>query len=247
MSATHVPTRSAQRLFGIAMTIWGFVGALFLLTGWFSQTIPVATVVYLVLGAVYAGLVLAKRLEPKARAWLIGAILVFGFGFEVIGVNTGWPFGHYDYTHLLQPQLFHVPIILAAAWLLVTGLSFAVVSPDYHVTVRVALRSFIAVGMDFLIDPVSANIDHFWRWQSSGFYYHVPLQNFLAWFLIECLLQFIICLFERSERSTSRIAVPFASLFVVFAVPCVQHGWWWPIGIAILCPLCASGIAWRRE
>ena len=47
---------------------------------------------------------------------LAGLAFALGFGSEVLGVHTGFPFSDYAYTAALQPQLFDVPVLIPLAW-----------------------------------------------------------------------------------------------------------------------------------
>ena len=42
--------------------------------------------------------------------------LPFAFLIELIGENTGWPFGTYFYDASLGPQLLGIPIVVPFAW-----------------------------------------------------------------------------------------------------------------------------------
>src|SRR5262245_25303936 len=47
-----------------------------------------------------------------------GAIsVIVGYVIEIIGVHTGFPFGHYYFTDGMGPKLFAVPILMGPAYL----------------------------------------------------------------------------------------------------------------------------------
>ncbi|MBK9747058.1 MAG: carotenoid biosynthesis protein [Chloroflexi bacterium] len=59
------------------------------------------------------------------RAWggrraltTIGVIVALAWLTEFIGHTTGFPFGSYDYTPRLQPQVGGVPLLIPLAWLM---------------------------------------------------------------------------------------------------------------------------------
>ena len=86
-------------LFMIAMPHilnWGNQGtiALSLSISVVLQSVLVLAVLWPVWGAV-----------TTIRAAVVVAVL--SWGMEAIGASTGFPFGSYDYTDKLQPQLFH--------------------------------------------------------------------------------------------------------------------------------------------
>ncbi|PWK22973.1 putative membrane protein [Arcicella aurantiaca] len=130
------------------------------------------------------------------------AVVIFlaGFLVEVIGVHTGIIFGEYRYGKTLGTQLFNVPLVIGANWLLLVYCSSSVTqnicvrlkkifptNPLFSFTFfKAFLAASLMVSLDFLIEPVAIRLD-FWHWQNE----QIPLQNFQAWFLIAFLLTFI--------------------------------------------------------
>src|ERR1700739_4899007 len=49
----------------------------------------------------------------------------WGNAFENLSVVTGFPFGHYHFTDVMGPKLFHVPILLGLAYVGTGYLSWA--------------------------------------------------------------------------------------------------------------------------
>jgi uncharacterized membrane protein len=39
---------------------------------------------------------------------------------EIIGINTGFPFGHYYYSNILKIQFLSVPVIIGINWVVLT-------------------------------------------------------------------------------------------------------------------------------
>ena len=60
-----------------------------------------------------AGLFLYSSNGVNTRA-IIGLLTVFacGFGIEWVGVNTGFPFGHYEYGAVLGPKIGNTPVLI---------------------------------------------------------------------------------------------------------------------------------------
>ena len=156
------------------------------------------------------------------RAFFINSIIVFlsGFWIEVIGVYTGKIFGNYWYGKTLGTQLFDVPLVIGANWLLLIYCSNHVtqVIIDYfkkifsvNTTPSVFLKAFISaslmVCLDYLIEPVAIRLD-FWHWQNE----EIPLQNFQAWFLIAFTLSYIY------SKGRFLIKNPLASLLFILQV-----------------------------
>ena len=139
------------------------------------------------------GLVLSlHRVWTPRFAGLLVVYFLAGFGVEVLGVQTGWPFGQYHYLAALGPKLWGVPLIMGVNWALLLyatiGLAGRLVAPT---GLRIALAAAGMVFVDSWIEPISADLD-FWQW-SIG---HAPLVNFLGWFVVSALLQapfFLFC------------------------------------------------------
>jgi len=123
---------------------------------------------------------------------LLGGLAVLGLGFvvESLGETTGFPFGNYKYTDLLQPKLGTVPLGIMFAWLMIVLASFytarlilARVKPDASPARIIGLTVFLILISDLLMEPVAFHVQGYWLW-SDGFmsgYYGVPLTNFVAW------------------------------------------------------------------
>lgn len=129
------------------------------------------------------------------------SISIFGFLIEVIGVNSGMPFGEYFYGDNLGPKIFSVPIVLSLNWLLLIYLSWNLASIFPLSKIKQAfLASILMVFIDLTIEPIAARLD-FWYWlnQSAG------ALNYLSWLLISFFL--ILFLISRHELKTNYVAL----------------------------------------
>lgn len=121
---------------------------------------------------------------------LISVLFLIGFFVEVLGVYSGLLFGEYHYGKTLGFQFLGVPLIIGLNWVLLVVSSFAVSS--YFVSnsiLKVLLPSIIMVLIDLMIEPVAIRLD-FWHWQAEI----IPLQNYLMWFLVSLLMNWILTL-----------------------------------------------------
>lgn len=118
---------------------------------------------------------------------LIG-VAVLGFAVEAVGVSSGFPFGTYAYTRVLQPQLFGVPVVMGFAWMALVAFA-----SDAAARMRLALwpAAFVAAlwttAADLVIDPLAVNHFGYWTWASVGTYYRIPFTNFAGWFFTALL------------------------------------------------------------
>ncbi len=140
---------------------------------------------------------------------------VIGFFSEVLGVQTGLIFGEYSYGDVLGLKLWGTPLMIGVNWLMLVYCSCVTVN---HITVDSPawLKATLAAGamvlLDILIEPVA--IDYrFWTWEEAK----VPLQNYLAWFLIALVLCF---LFQKmiGARKNKVAVVLFILQFLFFLI-----------------------------
>jgi uncharacterized membrane protein len=166
----------------------------------------------------------------RFRGILVFVFLCVGVGasFEILSLQTGFPFGHYVFTGLMGPKLFGLPIFLALAYVGMGYLSWVVAlailkCPDHAVSGKMAVAlplvaSFVMVAWDLSMDPVWANIDHAWVWRNGGAYYGVPVSNFLGWYLTVFVFYLLFMLYLRSHAATGsqvdhrRIAIVFYAM-----------------------------------
>lgn len=135
---------------------------------------------------------LPSILEGRGRflLWLIPTYLVT-FSLEALGVATGLVFGGYHYGPTLGAMVLEVPVVIGFNWTLVVlgFLQLADLLPwDRWKTLgKTAVRTaatvlFTAVActaFDWVMEPLAMGLDY-WQWEGNV----IPLQNYLAWFLI---------------------------------------------------------------
>ena len=153
------------------------------------------------------------------RDWNLGflifaaAAFLLGYGSEVMGVHTGFPFGNYSYGPVLGFQLFEVPLMIGVNWLLLvymTGNLFKErVSNDL---LAAALSASLMVLLDVAIEPVAVALD-FWTWEGDI----IPLSNFIGWFGVAFLIQLIYrkVVFDKSNAISFYLLLHMAAFFVL--------------------------------
>jgi uncharacterized membrane protein len=115
-----------------------------------------------------------------------------GFAVEAIGVATGFPFGHYDYSGQLGPKLLGVPLIIPLAWTWMAWASWlAALRITTHRAGRIGLAALGLAAWDLFLDPQMV-AEGYWTWRSP----HpalpgvpgVPIGNYLGWLGFAILL-----------------------------------------------------------
>jgi putative membrane protein len=119
------------------------------------------------------------------------------WGVEFVGQATGWPFGRYDYTSALQPQLGGVPLLIPLAWLMMLLPAWAVAQTitaphaarlgRFAPLAHALLAGLAFTAWDLYLDPqmVSRGL---WVWEEAGAYFGVPLQNYFGWWASAALI-----------------------------------------------------------
>lgn len=162
-----------------------------------------------VVGALCVTAVSSMAQAHGARALVAaGIIVVIGLLVEVIGSSTGVPFGEYDYTGALTPQIIGVPVIVAFAW---AGITLIVHGAFQHLRLgsgwpalvaRVALMSFAITAWDLFLDPQMV-AEGYWKWQQATLAFRgIPLVNYLGWMFTAAITSTIAVLVCRPSRQS---------------------------------------------
>ena len=145
------------------------------------------------------------------------AIVVFSIGLfiEILGVNSKVIFGEYTYGKTLGFRVLKTPIIIGLNWLSLSLACFGIASYIFKPKYLVILgASFLMVFVDYIIEPIAMVLD-FWHWKDDT----VPVQNYVSWFLVSIIIQFII--FQSKVRLNFKIC--FALLFSQVLFMLIQY------------------------
>ncbi len=119
---------------------------------------------------------------------VLSMIGICGFFIEVAGVNTHLIFGNYRYGNALGLKLFSTPLLIAVNWVM---LSYAGSSITERISLPVSLKIFISslivLLYDLILEQIAPVLD-MWYWEKEV----VPLQNYVAWFIIAVVFQTFI-------------------------------------------------------
>lgn len=162
-------------------------GLMLAFTPWFLALCGLATVIpWLIKG-------------PGRTMWFwVTALLTFAL--EAIGVATGQVFGSYHYGPVLGLAIFGVPVVIAFNWsLVVGGLAWSLRRLPWPLA---ALGTgVLAVVFDWVMEPVAMHLNY-WQWAGNS----IPLQNYLAWFVIAAISAIFLVRLERKKRPGPRPA-----------------------------------------
>lgn len=150
----------------------------------------------------------------KSAIWPIVIIMSGAFAVEYVGATFDIPFGSYDYTTVLGPQLAGtVPVVIVFAWLMVVVGAWQItqfVRPWREAWWwRILGSGLVVMLFDLQIEPVATHIHGYWYWVDQGPYYGVPTVNFFGWWLVGSVLA------AATDRWLRRISPPASVLPVV--------------------------------
>jgi len=152
--------------------------------------------------------------EAPLKNVLVFFTLAFSFGmlFEIIGVNTGFPFGEYYYFDVLAPSVFGVPLIIGVNWFI---LSYGIISLlntqilRMNIYIKSAIAAIIMTSVDVLIEPFAIRYN-LWVWGNTT----VPFENYIAWLLISFCL--FLLGFNLLKNEKNFVAIFTVFVFVIF-------------------------------
>lgn len=166
--------------------------------GW--KTLLTLTPLYLV-GSIYLAYRRATGITkytvlPLAMAGFIG------FGFEVVGVNTGIVFGNYQYGGTLGPSLWGTPLLMILLWAFIPWLVWSVFSEKVGLY-TIPLAGFLAVIYDVPLEFFAIRTG-LWNWQGG-----IPLSNYVTWFIVTCIASSFLFYFRavRIPRVTALVVL----------------------------------------
>lgn len=226
-----------DRLVMVSMGIWVLVIVATPIALWtMGQRGLLAALQAGVLTQVVTVLLVLVRAGLLRQALLAGAAVpLLGWLVEVVGQASSFPFGSYQYTPLLQPQLAGVPVLIPLAWLMMMppawamALVIAGAQPGWRARVRRAAVAALAfTAWDLFLDPqmVAWNA---WVWAVPGVYFGIPLLNFAGWLLVAFCVSLLL----------APGSLPLAPLIMIYTVTCVLQ----TIGQLLFWQLAGPGVA----
>jgi putative membrane protein len=187
---------------------------------------------------------------------LVALAVVSGgaWAVETLGSATDFPFGAYDYTDALQPQLAGVPVVIPLAWFMMLVPAWAVAEVilanhrdnlgSWYAPLHAALAGAAFTAWDLYLDPQMV-AHELWSWDYPGAYFGIPWLNFLGWWMAATLLTLLI----RPRRLPRRRLMAIYTLTWVFQA--IGLGLFWDQPGPALVGFLSMGIfvvwAWRKE
>ena len=183
-----------------------------------EQRRALANVVVLSLFAV--GLLTTWAVHQRRALVAAGAVVVTTYLIELLGSTTGFPFGTYDYTSALTPQVAGVPLLVSFAWAGITLVVFGMFAGGGARWMQLAMMAASITAWDVFLDPQMVG-EGYWQWQSASLAFRgIPLVNYAGWFataLINSALVMVIC--RTPQVLTQRLSIAtYATLTVLSTI-----------------------------
>jgi uncharacterized membrane protein len=123
----------------------------------------------------------------RATTVLVG-VGVIGWACEVVGVHSGVPFGRYQYTGSLGAEVLGVPVVIGAAWIMMSWPAALVARRLVRGTfARTLVGAWALASWDLFLDPQMVAAGH-WSWANPDPHLPgvgtMPVTNFLGWLVI---------------------------------------------------------------
>jgi len=127
---------------------------------------------------------------------------------ERVGTQTGVPFGRYQYSGDLRPQIAGVPAIVPLAWLAMAlparEAAHSALGARSSAPGRVLVGAAALTAWDLFLDPQMVG-EGYWHWTKRGVYRGIPVTNFAGWFVTGVA---VMSLLERALPAQGRASVP---------------------------------------
>jgi bisanhydrobacterioruberin hydratase len=195
----------------------GVVGMQSQYSAWFVAMTPLSLLLS------YCVMALHHERPAEQTAWYIALAWLVGYFVEVLGVNTGFPFGRYAYGTVLGPKLWNTPMLIGVNWTIMTYCSFYMVQrwlpKQTPLLVFALVAAFAPTLIDVIIEPVAIRFG-MWSWLDTG---TPPLQNYLGWYVTSFVLAVFFRLWLREVHNPAAGLI--LALQVLFFGVLLVLGW----------------------
>jgi len=137
----------------------------------------------------------ARRWGPGRAGGAAVAVALSTAAVERVGTRTGVPFGRYEYSGDLRPQIAGVPAVVPLAWFAMAvparETAHSALGARSSTTGRVFVGAAALTAWDLFLDPQMVG-EGYWRWIRRGVYRGIPVTNFVGWFVTSVAVMLIL-------------------------------------------------------
>jgi putative membrane protein len=177
-----------------------------------------------------------QLLGARATGVFFATGVAFGLFFEVLSVNTGFPFGPYYYTPLFGAQVLEVPLIIPLAWYVIVYLGYivtnlmiarapVVIGGTGQAVWLSLIGAMVVTAYDLAADPFMVQTIGAWVMLNPGDYFGEQLRGFAGWTLVSFLIAVVVRHSHRYRQVT--VKPPTRATTLAAAYPLLAYGVWW--------------------
>jgi putative membrane protein len=175
----------------------------------FIKLVPVAILISLI-----AILFFHQDVFDTRTIFVLSIIGFSGYIIEVVGVNTHLVFGQYQYGRSLGVKIANTPVLIGLNWLILIYAGSSIAERMcLPVWLKIIISSFLVLIYDITLERVAPAMD-MWYWYNNV----VPLQNYIAWFIIALLFQIIIKASGISTKNSIVISIMLSQCIFFFSL-----------------------------
>ncbi|MFW5757480.1 MAG: carotenoid biosynthesis protein [Bacteroidota bacterium] len=157
--------------------------------------------------------------------WKVKQVLVLlivalvGYWIEVAGVLTGEVFGQYNYGNSLGIKVWDTPPMIGLNWMMLIYCVYYMMQqtrlPAWGQSIA---GSALMVVYDIIMEPVAIRLD-MWSWGGND----IPMQNYIAWFVISLLLLALMHLTQMRYKNRVAPVLFFVQMMFFIILNIVRH------------------------
>ena len=191
------------------IAVFHLVGILLLGGPWSSDFVMLTPLNLLLLSVVY--LITSDKVK---RPLLYALPALMGFLVEMLGTNTGFPFGEYSYSSILGPGLLGTPFLIGVLWwVLLRSFNDVFSRISSNKTIISLATGLGMLLLDIFIEPVAIGLG-FWEWQAA----EVPLENYMAWFVLSFVFTRLTMDGQVKNPMSKWVLIVLGGFFVVMGI-----------------------------
>ena len=191
------------------IAVFHFVGILLLGGPWSSDFVMLTPLNLLLLSVVY--LITSDKVK---RPLLYALPALMGFLVEMLGTNTGFPFGEYSYSSILGPGLLGTPFLIGVLWwVLLRSFNDVFSRISSNKTIISLATGLGMLLLDIFIEPVAIGLG-FWEWQAA----EVPLENYMAWFVLSFVFTRLTMDGQVKNPMSKWVLIVLGGFFIVMGI-----------------------------
>lgn len=178
------------------------------------------------------------RFSPLVLTFLVSGVIAWLF--EFLGSVSGFPFGFYDYTNTLSPQVAGVPLLIPLAWFMMLPTAWVISDllvpkgRTYSLVIYVFISALAITAWDLFLDPLMVSWE-FWIWETPEIYpstyFGIPWVNYAGWILTGAVITAVV----RPWRFT----FPREPLLIIYSLTWLLQS----IGLAVFWGLAGPALA----